>query len=92
MFCHIATVRDFVNHYYDYLLVNMDAEVVTQLMVSQKILNEHIVKYATSDYQKNSLILQQVALMNEQAVIAFSQLLVTNDNQKHIGTTLINGE
>ena len=37
LFCQIATVKDFINYYYDYLSVNMDAEVVTQLMVSQQL-------------------------------------------------------
>ena len=70
----------------------MDAEVVSQLMVSQQLLSEDIVKYAISDFQKNSLIIQQVGLMNEQTLFSFGQLLLTNEGQKHIGTMLIDGE
>ena len=70
----------------------MDAEVVTQLMVTQQLLNESIVKDAVSGYQKNSLILQQLELMNEQMLHSFGQLLLTNDGHKHIGTMLIDGE
>ena len=91
LFCHIATVKDFINHYYDYLSVNMDAELVTQLMVSQQLLSEDIVMAASSDYQKNCLILQQVRLMNVQMLVSFVELLLTNDSQKHIGTILIQG-
>jgi len=91
LFCHIATVKDFVSHYYDYLSVNMDAELVTQQMVSQKLLSEYIVMAASSDYQKNCLILQQVRLMNVQTLVSFGKLLLTNNSQKHIGTTLIQG-
>ena len=88
LFCHIVTVKDFINHYYDYLSVNMDAEVVTQLMVSQQLLSEDIVMAASSDYQKNCLILQQVRLMNEQTLVSFAELLLTNESHKHIGTML----
>ena len=91
-FCHLATVKDFINHYYDYLTVNMDAEVVTQLMVSQQLLSEDIVMAASSDYQKNCLILQQVRQMNVQSLVSFSESLLTNDVQKHIGTMLIDGK
>ena len=92
LFCHIATVKDFINHYYDYLSVNMDAEVVTQLMVSQQLLSEDIVMAASSDYQKNCLILQQVRQMNVQSLVSFSESLLSNDIQKHIGTMLIDGK
>ena len=92
LFCHIATVKDFINHYYDYLSVNMDAEVVTQLMVSQQLLSEDIIMAASSDYQKNCLILQQVRQMNVQSLVSFSESLLTNNVQKHIGTMLIDGK
>ena len=91
MFSHIATVKDFINHYYDYLSVNMDAKVVTQLMVSQQLLSEDIVVEASSDYQKNCLILQQVRQMNVRSLISFSELLMTSDIHKHIGTFLMQG-
>ena len=91
LLCHIATVTDFINHYYDYLSVNMDAEVATQLMVSQQLLSENIVVAASSDYQKNCLILQQLSIMNMELLMSFSELLQSIDCQKHIGTTLISG-
>ena len=92
LFCHIVTVKDFIDHYYDYLSVNMDAEVVTKLMVSQQLLSEDIVVAASSDYHKNCLILQQVRLMNVQSLVSFGELLLTNDSQKHIGTMFVDGK
>ena len=92
LFCHIATVKDFINHYHDYLSVNMDAEVVTQLMVSQQLLSEDIIMAASSGYQKNCLILQQFGQMNIQSLVSFSKSLLTNDIQKHIGSILIDGK
>ena len=91
LFCHIATVKDFIDHYYDYLSVNMDAEVVTQLMVSQQLLSEDVVMAASSDYLKNCLILQQVRLMNVQSLLSFSELLQANDSHKCSGTILMQG-
>ena len=70
----------------------MDAEVVTQLMVSQQLLSEDIVMAASSDYQKNCLILQQVTLMNVQSLESFAELLLTSGSQDHIGKMLINGK
>ena len=92
LFCHIATVKDFIDHYYDYLSVNMDTEVVTQLMVSQQLLSEDIAMAASSDHHKNTLILQQVRLMNVQSLVSFGELLLTNDSQKHIGTMFVDGK
>ena len=89
--CHIATVKDFINHYYDYLSVNMDAEVVTQLMVSKQLLSEETVMVASSDYQKNYLILEQLTLMDVQSLVTFNELLLTNDSQDHIGKVLAYG-
>ena len=70
----------------------MDAELVTQLMVSQQLLSEDIFMAASSDYQKNCLILQQVRLMNVQTLVSFGELLLTNDSQKHIGIMLTDGK
>ena len=92
LFCHIATVKDFISHYYDYLSVNMDAEVVTQLMVSQQLLSEDNIMAASSDYQKNCLILEQVILMNVDSLVSFAKLLMTNDSQSHIGKMLTDGK
>ena len=70
----------------------MDAEVVTQPMVSQQLLSEDIVMAASSDYQKNCLILEQVTLMNVQSLVSFAELLLKSDSQNHIGKMLINGK
>ena len=85
-------MKDFISHYYDYLSVNMDAEVVTQLMVSQQLLSQDIVMAASSDYQQNCLILQRVGLMNVQTLLSFGKLLLKSDSQEHIGTMLIDGK
>ena len=70
----------------------MDAEVVAQLMVSQQLLSENIFMTASSDYQKNCLILQQIGMIDVEKIVSFSNLLLTNDSQKHIGQMLIKGE
>ena len=70
----------------------MDGQIVTQLMVSHRLLNEQIVMNTSNDYQKNCIILQQARLMDIQTLVSFSELLLTNDSQKHIGTILNDGE
>ena len=89
LFCHIATVKDFIDHYYDYLSVNMDAEVVTRLMVSQQLLSEETITAASSDYLKNTLIIERVRLMSIQSLMSFVEMLQSIDSQKHIGATLV---
>ena len=70
----------------------MDAEVVTQLMVSHQLLSEGIVMAASSDYQKNCLILEQVILMSVQSLVSFAELLLTSESQNHIGKMFTNGK
>ena len=89
---YIATVKDIIDHYYDYLSVNMDAKVVTSLMISKQLLSEDMSKAAISDYQRNCLILQQVRQFNMQSLETFSDLLVNSESQKYIGRMLNDGE
>ena len=92
LFGHIATVKDFTNHYYDYLSVNMDAEVVTQLMVSQQLLSEDIVMAASSNYQKNCLILERLTQMDVESLVSFAEMLRISDSSNHIGESLSDGK
>ena len=91
-FLYIESVKDYVDHYYGYLSVNMDAEVITKLMVSQQLLSEDALMAASNDYQINCLILQQVRMMNLQTILSFGQLLQTDDSQKEIGTMFVDSE
>jgi len=88
----IATVKDFIDHYYDYLSVNMDAEVVMQLMISQHPLSEDVVMAAQSSYHKSCLILQQVRLLNAKTLGSFCQSLKAIKSQSDIGEMLVNGK
>ena len=85
-------MKDFINHYYDYLSVNMDAEVVTQLMVSKQLLSEDVVMAASSAYQKNYLILEQLILMDVQSLLSFTEMLLSSDSQNHTGKILSDGK
>ena len=88
---YIASVKDFINHYYDHLSVNMNAEVVTKIMVSHQLLGEESVSYTSNRYQKNCLILQKMRLMSMQTLTSFSKLLLSNDSEGHVGKMLIDG-
>ena len=88
---YTATVKDFIDHYYDYLSVKMDADLVAKLMISQQLLSEDIVMMAQSSYHRNFLILQQIRLMDVETLTIFFGLLQGNFSQQHIGNTLANG-
>ena len=70
----------------------MDGHIVTQQMVSRTLINEGAIMNASNDYQKNCLILQQLRLMDKQTLESFGEILLTDDNQKHLGKMLIDGE
>ena len=89
---HVATVKDFIDYYCDYLSVNMDAEVVMQLMISQQLLSEDVVVAAQSSYHKSCLILQQVRLMDSKGLVSFCELLKANTSLRNIGEMLHNGK
>ena len=95
MFCCndvCCVVKDFIDHYYNYLSVNMDPEVVVPLMISQQLLSKDVVVTAQSCYHKNCLVLEQVHLMDIQTLKSFCELLKANDSQKHIGEMLCTGK
>ena len=70
----------------------MDAEVVTQLMVTQQPLRKYIIQDGFSNYHENNLILQQLRMMNKQELLSFCELLQTTDSHKHIGKMLSDGK
>ena len=70
----------------------MDGHIVTKLMVSQPLINEGAIMNASNDYQKTCLILQQLRLMDMQSLESFGEMLLTDNNQKHVGKMLIDGE
>ena len=73
----------------------MDANLVVQEMLPQKLLNDEEVENlmnAASNYQKNYLLLEKLRLMDMQALELFCKVLQSSDSQKHIADVLINGE
>ena len=73
----------------------MDANLVVQEMLPQKLLNDEEVENlmnAASDYQKNCLLFEKIRLMDMQALELFCKVLQSSDSQKHIADVLINGE
>ena len=63
-----------------------------QLMISQQLLSEDIVMTAQSNYHMACLILEQLRLMDIQALVCFSKLLQESMSQKNIGILLLNGK
>ena len=63
-----------------------------QLIISQHLLSEDVVMAAQSSYHRNCLILRQVRLMDVKTLVLFCESLKTNENQKSIAETLVNGK
>ena len=73
----------------------MDANLVVQEMLPQKLLNDEEVENlmnAASNYQKNCLLLEKIRLVDTHALELFCKVLQSSDSQKHIADVLINGE
>ena len=70
----------------------MDGHAVSQLMVSQQLLDKGVFMAASSCYQKTCLILQQMRLMDMQTLQLFAKLLLTDNSLEYIGNMLIDGE
>jgi len=91
MFCHnfnfhcAATVKELIDNYNDYLLVNMDADVIEQFMVTEHLISKGAVLTASSDYLRNCLLLERMRRMNIQQLQEFIKLLLTTDSQKRLG-------
>jgi len=88
----ILLVKSFIDYFYDYLSVNMDAEVVIQLMISQQLLSEDVIMTAQSSYHKNCLILERVQYTDVHTLICFCETLKANNSQKRFGAMLLNGK
>ena len=89
------TSKDLIDHYSDYLITEMDSDLVVQHMLSHQILNDqevHTVMSAASDYQKNCLVLEKIRLMETQSLVSFCEILQMFDFQKHIASVLLNGK
>jgi len=87
----IANVKDFTDHFYHYLSVYMDAEVIVPLL-SNQLLNKDVAVTAQSNYHKNCLMLQQVRLMDAKTLLSFCELLRADESHKNIGESLVNGK
>ena len=87
-----TTVENFIDHYYKYLSVKMDPEVVVQLMLSQELLSEDFVVTTQSNYHKNCLILEQIRLMNTESFVSFCELLKDKQSERKTGEMLLTCE
>ena len=91
----LDTSKCIIDHFNHYLCTKMDANLVVQEMLPQKLLNDEEVENlmnAASDYQKNCLLFEKIRLMDIQALELFCKVLQSSDSQKHIADVLINGK
>jgi len=86
-----VTIKEFIDHHYDHLSVNMESDVVMEFMTSQQLISQDAMMASSSDYQMNCLLLERMRQMNVQQHQALCELLVTSDCQKRLGELLKEG-
>ena len=73
----------------------MDSNLIVEHMLSRQLLNYqqvHTIMNAASSFQKNSLIMERVRLMDTKSLVSFCEILQMFDCQKHIASVLLNGK
>ena len=91
----IASTKDIIDHFSQYLTTEMDSDLIVQHMLSQKLINDqefHTIISGTSDYHRNCLILERARLMDTQSLMCFCKILQIFDCQKHIANVLSKGK
>ena len=92
---YVDTTKDIVDHFFNYLSLEMDADLIAQQLNSLKLLNQdefHVVMTGMSNYQKNCLVLEKIRNMDMDSLTAFCKLLESIPHHKHMGTMLLNGK
>ena len=90
-----ATSKDVIDCLNDYLMTELDSDLVVKHMLSQQILNEqqvHIIMSGMSDYQRNCLLLAEIRMMDTPSLLSFCEILQMIDCQNHIVNVLLNGK
>ena len=91
----LATPAEVIDHYYCFMLDNLDNSVLWQIMIDLELLTkEDLVHFATmySDYQKTAFLLDKLMLTGTVRIVEFCSSLQNKDNQQELGRMLMNGE
>jgi len=90
--CLIGTVKEFFDHYFDYLSVTMETEVVVEFMLSGQLINKSTIIAASSDYQMNCLLLERMRQLSAQQFTSFCKTVTTSDSETKLGGVLKKGQ
>jgi len=71
----VGSCKQFIDHYYQYLSVNMDTEVALQMMISQQLIADPFDVASSSNYQTNCTILEMLRRMSLQQLKVFFEFL-----------------
>ena len=94
-FYALATPAEVIDHYYCFLLENLNGSVICQLMLEMKLLNKgDLIHYTKmySEYQKNAFLMDHLLTVGTASIFEFCHLLQNIENQEEIGTMLVNGK
>ena len=90
----LATPVEVVNHYYCFLADNLSNDVFCQILSSLRLLMEGdqvALSVATSEYQRNTLLLNQLLVSDTTSIIKFCHTLQDTKSHEQIGYILVNG-
>ena len=91
----LATPVDVIDHYYCFLADNLDGSNICQTMLELKLITEeHLEDSAKmcSDYQNNSLLLDQLLISDTSSIVKFCHMLQNTETEQEIGKMLVNGK
>ena len=94
LFYITATPAEVINHYYCFLLENLDSSTICQIMLKMKLLTEKDLLHAAkmySDYQKNAFLVDRLLVTSTSGIVEFCHLLQTTQSQQEIGFKLVHG-
>lgn len=83
---------EFIDLIYNYLVVNMDTEVVLHLMLSNELISDSTTLAASSDYQLNVQLLEKIQQMSNWQFESFCELLINSVSQRDFGQFLLQGQ
>ena len=91
----IATPAEVIDHYYHFLMENLDNNIICQTMLKLELITElDVMDSATmySEYQKNSFLLDQLLVSDASNITEFCHMLQNTESKQDIGKILVDGK
>ena len=93
-FC-LATPAEVIDHYYYFLMDNLDNNTICQLLLKLELIaEEDVINSARmySEYQQNSFLLDRLLTSYTSSIVKFCHMLQHMENNQEIGKMLVYGK